>query len=242
MEDVMAALAEQQDELAGLLASMAPDGWRRPTRCEGWVVADVILHLAQTNDFAIASAERRLDRWGGGDVDAAAAAAVESERGLPDAALQQRWLASTQALRDALDKCDPHDRLSWVAGTLSAHTLATTRLAETWIHTDDVADALGVALAPTHRLRHIARLAWRTLPYAFATAERALAGPVALELRAPDGSTWRFDPDTEPATRVTGDAHELCLVAARRLDPAATSLVTEGPDGVAVLELIRTYA
>jgi hypothetical protein len=46
-----------------------------------------------------------------------------------------------------------------VPGELSARTLATTRLAETWIHAGDVAGALGVTLPPTDRLRPIARLA-----------------------------------------------------------------------------------
>ena len=86
-------------------------------------------------------------------------------------------------MRDA----DPHARVTWVAGELSIHTLATTRLAETWIHTGDVADAVDVMLVPTDRLRHIARLAWRTLPYAFGRAGRELSGPVAFELIGPDG-------------------------------------------------------
>ena len=63
-----------------------------------------------------------------------------------------------------------------VAGELSARTLASTRLAETWIHTGDIAAGLGVDLVPTDRLWHMARLAWRTLPYAFAQAGRGSAG------------------------------------------------------------------
>jgi hypothetical protein len=47
-------------------------------------------------------------------------------------------------------------------------------------------------------------------------------------------------------TTVRGDAVEFCLVAGRvagrRLDPAKTSLVADGPDATAVLALVRTYA
>ena len=43
-------------------------------------------------------------------------------------------------------------------------------------------------------------------------------------------------------TTVRGSAAELCDVAGRRVEPAATDLVAEGPDGAAVLELVRTYA
>jgi hypothetical protein len=88
----------------------------------------------------------------------------------------------------------------------------------------------------------VARLAWRTLPYAFARDGRQLSGPVSFDLAAPGGGRWRFVPDDEPATVVEGDGAELCLVAARRVAAADTSLRATGPDGVAVLELVRTYA
>jgi uncharacterized protein (TIGR03084 family) len=130
----------------------------------------------------------------------------------------------------------------WVAGDLTARTLATTRLAETWIHTCDVAEALGRPLAPSDRLRHVARLAWRTIPYAFARAGRPPPGPVAFELTGPGGERWSWHPDGPARTTITGDAFELCRVAARRVTPDRTALVGEGPDAAAVLELVRTYA
>ena len=54
------ALEEQHAELAGLLEGLDDDGWAAPSRCEGWTVADVVLHLAQTDEMALASAEGRL--------------------------------------------------------------------------------------------------------------------------------------------------------------------------------------
>ena len=127
-------------------------------------------------------------------------------------------------------------------GVLSVQTLTATRLAETWIHAGDVADAVEVPGCPTDRLWHVARLAWRMLPYAFERAGRQLAGPVAMRLRSPTGEPWLLRPDAAPSTTIRGDALELCLVAARRLDPTATALDGDGPDVAAVLELIRTYA
>jgi uncharacterized protein (TIGR03084 family) len=251
MRDILDALAGQHAELDGLLGGLDADGWHRATRCEGWDVADVVLHLAQTDELALASAQHRFDDGltvlaggleGSGDVDDGAAAIVEAQRGLPDQELLTRWRTGSAALRDALNAADPHDRVDWVAGQLSIHTLATTRLAECWIHTGDVAEAVGVALEPSDRLEHIARLAWRTLPYAFARGDRELHGPVELDLTGPSGQAWRFVPDDRPATVITGSAVELCNVAARRVSPGETSLRTEGPDGAAVLELVRTYA
>src|SRR5213078_4190480 len=105
--------------------------------------------------------------------------------------VEARWRSGADELARVLRACDPRQRVAWVAGELSARTLATTRLAETWIHTGDVAAAFG----------------------------RVLTGPVAFELRGPDGGAWDFVPDWPPLTTIRGDGTELCLVAARRVDP-----------------------
>jgi uncharacterized protein (TIGR03084 family) len=251
MDQVVTALAEQHAELSTLLAPLGDADWQRPSRCEGWTVADVVLHLAQTDEMAIASADGRfgetVERLAGdlgpaNDVDDAVALMVASERGQSGPMVRQRWEAGADELRRALRASDPHRRVQWLAGEMSVRTLATTRLAETWIHTGDVAAGLGATVMPTDRLRHIARLAWRTLPYAFARAGQELRGPVAFELHGPTGDSWDFAPDGEAATTIRGDALELCLVAARRLEPGDTGLRGDGPDAGAVLELVRTYA
>lgn len=251
MDAIVAALGAQHAELAGLLRALGASDWERATRCTGWTVADVVLHLAQTDELALASVQGRFvehidalasDLPAGESIDDGADLLVGAERGEPAAAIRDRWVSSARTLRDALGAADPHARLQWVAGELSARTLATTRLAECWIHTGDVADALGRSLEPTDQLRHVARLAWRTLPYAFGREGRELHGPVAFELVSPSGERWDFVPDAEPLTIVRGEAVELCHVAARRVEPRDTNLRGEGPDADAVLELVRTYA
>jgi uncharacterized protein (TIGR03084 family) len=249
MDTIVSALAEQQAELSGIASSFTAETWRRPSRCEGWTVSDVVLHLAQTDELALASAhgrfgefvERARESWAT-SVDEAAAAMVAREREQSASSIYERWKRGADELCEVLRALDPGRRVVWVSGELSARTLATTRLAETWIHTGDVAEAVGVALRPSDRLWHVARLAWRTLPYAFARAGRVLVGPVAFELRAPGGEQWNFSPDTDVQTVIRGDALELCLVAARRAEPGETSLRGDGPDADAVLELVRTYA
>ena len=127
---------------------------------------------------------------------------------------------------------------------MAARTLASTRLSESWIHTVDVASAYGPLPEPTDRLWHVARLAWRTVPYAFARAGRDLQAPVAFELVAPDGTAWSFRPDP-PApvlTVVRGTAADLCEVAGQRAEASATSLSADGPDAAAVLRFVRTFA
>ena len=56
MHEVLTALAGQQQELTDLLTQCRSEDWARPSACDGWDVADVVLHMVQTNDLAIASA------------------------------------------------------------------------------------------------------------------------------------------------------------------------------------------
>jgi uncharacterized protein (TIGR03084 family) len=251
VDPVVVALSEQQAETRSLLGNLADGEWEAPTRCEGWSVADVVLHLSQSDEMAVASLQGNLPAgedatttgWGGGSsVDESVALMVEHERGISPPDLLARWTTASGRLVSLLDDMELSTRVRWVAGDLSARTLATTRLSETWIHTGDVASALGTELIATDRLRLIVRLAWRTLPYAFDLAGRRMSGPVKFLLMAPSGERWAFIPDESAVTTIFGSALELCEVAARRVDPSATSLNGDGPDVEEVLSLVRTYA
>ncbi len=257
MDAAVSALADEQAALSARLDGLDEAGWAAPSRCPGWSVSDVVLHLAQTNEMALASLDGTMAEFLGRmaaasvpqtvDVDAGAAAMVEVERGAPPAEVQARWDEGAAELRARFAAADLGARVDWVVGQLSARTLATTRLAETWIHAGDVAAASGPLPDPTDRLWHIARLAWRTVPYAFARADHPAPGPVVFDLVGPSRDAWRFAPDgvdaaSEPVTTVAGDALDLCLVAGQRADAADTGLVAEGPDAADVLALVRTFA
>ena len=252
VENLLADLAAQHAELDALLAPLDDASWALASPCVGWDISDVVLHLHQTDELAIASLRGDLThavesfiRGGAADedsVDAAAALSVEQSRGESGAQVLTRWRRSAGELRAEFTLVDPSARLQWVVGQLSARTLAATRLSECWIHTGDVATALGVELVATDRLRHIARLAWRTVPYAFDRAGHRLTGPVGFDLVGPGGDRWGFGLDDGPGTVVAGDAHELCLLAGRRRSPEKTGLVATGPDAALVMELVRTYA
>lgn len=250
VDDVVAALSEQVDELRAIVGPLDEGGLATASACEGWTVADVLLHLAQTNELATASLRGDLvaaaERvWGraqpGADVDALAGAAVDAERGAGGAEVRARWDAGARDMVDAFAATDPGARVLWVAGEMGARTLATTRIAETWIHTGDIADGLGVDRRPADRIRHIVYLVHRTIPYAFARAGRPPAGPVRFEVTSPDGATWAFGDPAAP-TVVTGPADDLCRVAGQRSPAADTALSATGPDAADVLALMRTFA
>src|SRR6516225_325893 len=238
-------LAAEQERLAGILGGLDEAQWMSPSGAAGWAIADVVLHLAQSEEsvvVTVAGGDLRtgLGQASGGTVDERVAALVSAQRAAPDVVFG-RWQRARRAALDALRGAQPDRPLRWVAAPVKPATLATTRLAEHWAHGLDITGPLGIEFPDTGRLRHVAWLAHRTLPYAMTRAGEQPA-QVWCELTAPDGtSVWQFGPpDAESA--ITGAAGEFCRVAAQRLDPAQSGLAASGPHGATALRLVRTYA
>jgi uncharacterized protein (TIGR03084 family) len=244
MTDIFDDLAAEYRRLDAVLESLTPDQWTRPSAATGWTVSDVVLHLTQTEEVitgrSIGAGEVFLSAGATTTVDGLADAMVAAERGMPPADLLTRWRKAAFATPGALRAHPAGTRLSWVRASLSPRTLATTRLAEHWAHAQDITVPLGIPYPDTARLRHVAWLAHRTLPYAFTVAGLPDA-PVCCDLTAPDGTRWTFGDPAAPA-RITGLAAEFCRVGARRLAPEQTSLTAHGPHAADALRVLRNYA
>src|SRR3954447_16562292 len=113
MEQILVDLADQHAELDGILAGLDEEAWSRPSACLGWSVADVVVHLTQSDDGAVASVEGRLPeeglglaREGPSNVDDWAEQMVDQERGTPGAEVLERWRRTTAAMRAAFERCD----------------------------------------------------------------------------------------------------------------------------------------
>ncbi len=241
--EVLDDLAAEQDRLEAILGGLDDAAWASPSAADGWTVADVVLHLAQTEEAVVASAAGASLSIGGGGaatLDEVIDELVRAERAAPAAAFQ-RWRVARRAALAALRQAGPQQRLAWVAATLKPRTLATTRLAEHWAHGLDITAPLRIPFPDTHRLRHIAWLAHSSLPYAFALAGEQ-RHDVFCELTAPDGATiWRYGPPGAPS-RISGRAGRFCRVAARRLAAQDSGLLATGPYGPMALRVLRTYA
>jgi uncharacterized protein (TIGR03084 family) len=236
-------LEAEQERLEVILDGLDAAAWQAPSAAEGWSVADVVLHLAQTEDAVVWFAtggdtfgRQRLESPG---VDDAAERMVQAERAEP-AVVFERWKAGRRAALAALRGADPQQPIPWVTNSLKPATLATTRLAEHWAHGLDITGPLGAPFPDTDRLRHVAWLAHGTLPYAFALAGDE-AHPVHCELTGPGGDTWLFGP-ADADSAITGAAGAFCRVGAQRLAPEDSGLVATGPHGEAALRVLRTYA
>jgi uncharacterized protein (TIGR03084 family) len=236
-------LVAEQDRLDAILGGLDEASWAAPSAAAGWTVADVVLHLAQTEEAVTATAagaELAVRSPDGATLDEIMDRLVQAERPAP-AAVLRRWRAARLAAVTALRAADPQQPLAWAAAPLRPATLATTRLAEHWAHGLDITGPLGITFPDTARLRHIAWLAHRTLPYAFVLAGEQPHN-VFCALTAPDGTaTWRYGPPDADST-ITGPAGAFCRVAAQRLTPGQSGLLATGPGGATALGLLRTYA
>lgn len=254
MREILSDLVAEQQSLDQFLQRANDRHWKLPSPAKGWSVLDQISHLAHVDTFAaavIAGGEEVLAAENVTDIDEWTARGVERGRGKRHQEIVEWWRSGRASLVDALSRCDAKDRIPWVLGPMSARAFATLRLMETWAHGLDIKAALFDYLtigeeeddpyADTPRLRHVAWLAHRMLPYAFNEAgEEFPEAGIRVELVGPKFSRWVFGPeDTDQV--IKGHAGEFCRVAVNRLDAEDSGLKTEGDSAALALELLRAY-
>jgi uncharacterized protein (TIGR03084 family) len=244
---MVADLRAESDDLDALVAPLAVARWADPTPSPGWTVAHQVAHLWWTDRVALLSV---TDEAGFAEVLTGAMqnpigfvdAGAEELAATPPAELLSEWRATRARLHDALLTVEEGRKLPWFGPPMSAPSMATARLMETWAHGLDIADALGVQRAPTERLRSIAHLGVRTRDYAFVVNELTPpAEPFLVELRAPGGNTWSWGP-ADAAQRVTGAAEDFCFLVTQRRPLSALDLAAHGPDAQHWLEIAQAFA
>jgi uncharacterized protein (TIGR03084 family) len=247
MRALAADLTAETSDLTGMVSSLDEAGWRAPTPAVGWTIADQVSHLAFFDDAAVQSAT---------DPDGFAAEfAHTAEAGLlspDDIAERYRslsgadvliWFAASRGrLTETFAGLDPSQRLPWFGPPMSAASSLTARIMETWAHGQDIADALDVTRTATARLRHVAHISVRALPYSFAV--RGLAVPaeqVRVELAGPSGESWSWGP-ADAANVVTGPALDFCLLATQRRHRDDTAVTARGEVATSWLTIAQAFA
>lgn len=162
-EPMVADLRAESDELDALVADLPAERWAEQTPSPGWTIAHQIAHLlwtdrvaltAVTDESAFAALLEEAAKDPNGFVDAGA----EELAALPPAELLADWRSTRNRLHDELLTVADGRKLPWFGPPMSAASMATARLMETWAHGLDVADALGVERPATSRLRSIAHI------------------------------------------------------------------------------------
>jgi uncharacterized protein (TIGR03084 family) len=125
---------------------------------------------------------------------------------------------------------------------MSAASLVTARIMETWAHGQDVADALDAQREPTARLRHVAFIGARALPNSYQARGLPVPdSPVRVELQAPGGDVWAFGPDDARDT-VRGPALDFCLAVTQRRHIDDLDLALDGPVAQQWLSIAQAFA
>jgi uncharacterized protein (TIGR03084 family) len=244
---LLADLRAEADALDDVVAELEETAWLGPTPAEGWTIAHQIAHLAWTDQQAsLAATDPDGFARAREDAGPGLAAAVDDAagRGATDAPerLLARWREGRAALADRLAALPEGARLPWFGPPMSAASMATARLMETWAHGLDVTDALHHPPSVSARLRHVAHIGVRTRDFAF--AQRGLPAPAEafrVELTAPDGAVWVWGPE-DAAQRVTGPALDFCLRVTRRRNLADLALEATGPDAARWLDVAQAFA
>ncbi len=251
LEQVLADLATEGDELAAHLADLDDEQWRLETPAEGWTVAHQVAHLAWTDHVAVLAARAALGEkqaWDAvvlqaledptGFVDTCA----EEWSGVPRAELMDRWQDGRARLAETLRTHPAGEKLPWFGPPMSPTSMATARFMETWAHARDVYDALALPVAPTDRIRHVVHLGVRTRDFAYSVhGQQPPAEAFRIELTAPSGEVWTYGPE-DAEQRVVGSAYDFCLLVTQRRHRATLDLVATGEDAAHWLTIAQAFA
>ena len=252
LQQLVADLLDESAEIDALVSGLPDEAWATQTPAPGWTVAHQVAHLAWTDQRALlaatdgdafqaelaeAAATAPLDQLGT-FVDEAAGQGAEE----PPAELLATWRRGREDLVDALQGVPDGTKLPWYGPPMSAGSMATARMMETWAHGYDIADALGVRREPTGRLRHVAHIGVRTRDFAYVVRHRVPpTEEFRVELTGPAGEVWTWGP-AEARQRVTGPALDFCLLVTQRVHRADTALTATGPDADSWLDIAQAFA
>ena len=247
MDEILAELAAEQAELEALLQGLSLDQWSLPTPAAGWDVRDQVAHLADTEELAHDTAtggprQLNTEALTFTSPEAFTESGCIKGRTMDPGAVLEWWVSGAAKTREALARKDPKERVPWGLG-MSARTLVTARLMETWAHGLDIRAAAGEPPNITPRLRNVAWLVTNALPYALTVAQKTPPDgrTLRVELSAPGGDTWTVGPN-DATDVITGDAAEFCMLGVQRLKRAdAATLKADGPLADLALDNLRAF-
>lgn len=177
--DIFDAEAARLDRFFGALDA---GQWRRPTRCAGWSVRDVLAHLAGEEAYNHACLDGDLDRFLAwlqregmawerlGEFNEWC---VRTRQQVPVSEVLAEWRAANARTRDGMRRLGRQGTLQTSAGPYQAGLQAFHYSSELATHADDV----GV---PVSRAEDAGRTRWRAVFGAFALGEQGRPVTVAL--------------------------------------------------------------
>ncbi|GAC56521.1 hypothetical protein GOHSU_08_00490 [Gordonia hirsuta DSM 44140 = NBRC 16056] len=247
IDTVVTALDAESESLDELVAGLNPEQWATPTPAAGWTIAHQIGHLLWTDrvslvaitdpdEFTAQLTEAMTDPVGFVDEAAATEARRDPRELLAD------WRTTRGRLAGALVAVPEGTKLPWFGPPMSAPSMATARLMETWAHGLDVADALGVQRESTDRIYNIAHLGVRTRDFAYmVNGLQAPSRQFRWELTAPSGELWAWGPE-DATDIVRGPAVDFCELVTQRRHRDDLDLEVIGDDARHWVTIAQVFA
>jgi uncharacterized protein (TIGR03084 family) len=242
VREILSDLVAEQQFLDQFLQRISLKDWDRSTPAKGWTVRDTISHLADSEELASTAitGELALERYRSTtDLDALRQEAVDKGRKMRPQDVIEWWRGGRAKVVEPLSRMAADDRVEWIVGSMSARTLATSRLMETWAHGLDIYTAMKAEIEDTPRIRHICWLGWKTLPYAFKLAGHDYV-PVRVEVIGPGYAKWVYGPE-DAENLIKGSASDWARLSVQRAKPADVRLKVTGDAAKIAIEVVRAY-
>jgi uncharacterized protein (TIGR03084 family) len=234
MKQICDDLRTEHEELDAALSGLDDEQWMIMTPSPGWNIKDQVRHLAYFDDRAALAASdpdkftKHIEEVMS-DIGAFGKMLEGVGKDMPIPELMTWWRRERKIMLEAFEATGRKDRLLWYGPPMSALSHATARLMETWVHGQDIFDALRMKRTNTDRLRNIAHLGVTTFGWSY--KNRGLEAPqtyVHVELTAPSGDIWSWGPQDDEADSISGLVEDFCLVVAQRRHVDDTTLEVVG--------------
>jgi uncharacterized protein (TIGR03084 family) len=242
VRDILSDLVAEQQFLDQFLQRISLKDWDRPTPAKGWTIRDQISHLADSEEFTakVIAGTADLSRWESAtNLDELRQEAVLKGRKMRPQDVIEWWRAGRAKVIEPLSHMDQGERVEWIGGSISAKTLATSRLMETWAHGLDIYAAMEAEVEDTPRIRHVCWLGWKTLPYAFKAAGEDYT-PVRVEVIGPGYAKWVYGPE-DAENLIKGSAGDWARLVVRRRTFEQTRLKVTGEAAQVAVKVAKAY-
>ncbi len=242
MRDILSDLVAEQQFLDQSLQRIPIKVWDKVTPNKPWTVRDTIAHLAGFEELgadSISGGDKIAEWQNSSDLEALKKRAIKKGRSMRPQDVIEWWRGGRAKVVEPLSHMSGEDRVDWVAGDMSARTFATFRLMETWMHGLNIYDTLGLEVEDTPRIRHVAWLGWKTLPYAFKQAGEHYE-PIRVEVIGPGYAKWVYGPD-DTDQLIKGSASDWARIVIRRVKPKDTRLKLTGEHAEKAVEVAKAW-
>jgi len=172
--DPFLTLDQEVARIQSLLDSLDPDGWTRPTRCEGWTVRDLVAHLDSDEEYNEACLQDRVDELVAGfkDLDTFNAQQIERRAHLSNEEIFEHWTNRQARVREEWAKLGLRAMIPTITGSYPLRAQIWHITSEYATHGDDMGVFVGEEEGEF-------RLMWRVQFSLFAVQEKE--NPPGLE-------------------------------------------------------------